>query len=300
MKISNVLFEAVEKLKVNGVQDARLQAKILMAHILKENEQFLIVHNQDELSEYIIEEYRKYIDKLIKGIPIQYITNKQEFMKLNFYVDENVLIPQPDTEILVEEVINNNSKVFNNIKASNNAQEKNSNDIKIEILDLCTGSGAIGISLAKYIENCKVTCTDISMKALQIAKLNAEKNLVHRNMEFILSDLFQELQGKTFNIIVSNPPYIKTEVIKKLDKTVQNEPFLALGGGEDGLYFYKQIAEKAYKFLKESGELYLEIGYDQKSEVIKLLKDINKYEEITCKKDLAGNDRVIIAKKKLI
>ena len=212
-------------------------------------------------------------------------------MKLNFYVDENVLIPQPDTEILVEEIINKYNKNINECINKEDDTER-----KIEILDLCTGSGAIGISLAKYIKNSKVTCTDISMKALQVAKLNAEKNLVHKNMEFILSDLFENLQERKFDIIVSNPPYIKTEVINKLEKSVQNEPHLALDGGKDGLDFYKIISEESYKFLKLNGEIYLEIGYDQKEEVIKLLENTNKYEDIVCIKDLAGNDRVVISK----
>lgn len=200
-------------------------------------------------------------------------------MKLQFYVDENVLIPQPDTEMLVEQVINEN---------------KNKD---INILDLCTGSGAIGISIAKYIEKSNITATDISCKALQIAKLNAEKNLVHKKIEFILSDMFNNIGKKTFDIIVSNPPYIKTKTIKKLDKTVQNEPNLALDGGMDGLKFYKIIAQKAHEFLNKNGKIYLEIGYDQKDDVVNLLKNTFKYKDIICIKDLEQNDRVIIASK---
>ena len=214
-------------------------------------------------------------------------------MKLEFYIDENVLIPQPDTEIVVEQIIND---------------YKNK---EVKILDLCTGSGAIAISLAKYIEKSKVTATDISNKALQIAKLNAEKNLCHTKMRFILSDMFENLENdenfnkdinnidnKLFDVIVSNPPYIKTDVIKNLDVAVQNEPILALDGGVDGLKFYKIIAENAYKFLNENGRLYLEIDYDQKEDVISLLEKNNNYDEIRCIKDLAGNDRVITAKKR--
>lgn len=249
-------------------------------------------------------------------------------MKLEFYIDENVLIPQPDTEIVVEQIIND---------------YKNK---EVKILDLCTGSGAIAISLAKYIEKSKVTATDISNKALQIAKLNAEKNLCHTKMKFILSDMFEKLENdenydnniencknsnkeinnniensnkeisnnienneninkninntdnKLFDVIVSNPPYIKTDVIKNLDVAVQNEPILALDGGVDGLKFYKIIAENAYKFLNENGRLYLEIDYDQKEDVISLLEKNNNYDEIRCIKDLAGNDRVITAKKR--
>ena len=220
-----------------------------------------------------------YIDKIINGKPIQYITNEQEFMKLKFYVDENVLIPQPDTEILAEKIIDEYS------------------DKEAKIWDLCTGSGAIAISLAKYIKKSNIIATDISNKAIQIAKLNAEKNLVHKKIKFILSDMFKNIENDTFDLIVSNPPYIKTDVINNLEKSVQNEPNIALDGGEDGLKFYKIIAENAYKFLNNNGKLYLEIGFDQKENVINLLQKTYKYNEITCIKDLAGNDRLIIASK---
>ena len=220
-----------------------------------------------------------YIDKIINGKPIQYITNEQEFMKLKFYVDENVLIPQPDTEILAEKIIDEYS------------------DKEVKIWDLCTRSGAIAISLAKYIKKSNIIATDISNKDIQIAKLNAEKNLVHKKIKFILSDMFKNIENDTFDLIVSNPPYIKTDVINNLEKSVQNEPNIALDGGEDGLKFYKIIAENAYKFLNNNGKLYLEIGFDQKENVINLLQKTYKYNEITCIKDLAGNDRLIIASK---
>lgn len=245
---------------------------------LKNRGSYIIAHGEKELDTEKKEKFASYIDKIIKGIPIQYVTNSQEFMKLNFYVDENVLIPQPDTEIIVEQIIEDYKK----------------SDVRI--LDLCTGSGAIGISLAKYIEKSKVVATDISNKALQIAKLNAERNLTHRKMQFILSDMFEKIDNEKFDVIVSNPPYIKTDIINKLEKAVQNEPSIALDGGLDGLKFYKIIADNTEKFLKENGKLYLEIGYDQKEEVTKLLKKTNNFKEIICKQDLAGNNRMIIAK----
>lgn len=291
MQIKELLKEGKLKLVQNEIEDASIQGNILMQYVLKQSNSYIIANGEKRLEEHQVNEYRNYINKIIEGKPIQYITNNQEFMKLNFYVDENVLIPQPDTEILVEEVINKCNEYIGNDIDKNIVTEP-----KIEILDLCTGSGAIGICLAKYIKNSKVTCTDISMKALQIAKLNAEKKLVHKNMEFILSDLFENLEEKKFDIIVSNPPYIKTDVINKLEKSVQNEPHLALDGGKDGLKFYKIIAKEAYKFLNPKGKIYLEIGYDQKEEVISLLESTNKYKDIICIKDLSGNDRVVIAK----
>lgn len=293
MQIKELLKEGKFKLIQNEIDDASIQSKILMQFVLKQSQSFIIACGEKQLEEYQVSEYKSYIDKIIEGKPIQYITNNQEFMKLNFYVDENVLIPQPDTEILVEEVINNCNQDTDEGIIKDSSKEIIS---KIEILDLCTGSGAIGISLAKYIKECKVTCTDICMKALQIAKLNAEKNLVHKNMEFILSDLFENLQKIKFDIIVSNPPYIKTEVINTLKKPVQNEPHLALDGGKDGLDFYKKIIKNAPEYLNPNGKIYLEIGYDQKEDVIRLLEDANQYKSIKCIQDLAGNDRVIIAR----
>ena len=217
------------------------------------------------------------LKKIVSGVPVQYLTNNQEFMKLNFYVDENVLIPQPDTEILVEEIIN---------------QYKQK---KCKILDICTGSGAIAIALAKYLENVKIVASDISVKALQIAKLNAEKNLVHKKIKFIVSDMFSKINEKNFDIIVSNPPYIKSKIISKLDNQVKKEPYIALDGGQDGLKFYKIIISNSYKYLNNNGKLFLEIGYDQKNDVINLLNENNYYDNIYSKKDLAKNDRIVVA-----
>ena len=201
-------------------------------------------------------------------------------MKLDFYVDENVLIPRADTEILVEEVIDKCTK---------------DGEREYKILDLCTGSGIVGISLAKYIKKCEVVCADISKKALEIAKKNAKSNNAD-NTKFIYSNMFSNIKDK-FDIIVSNPPYIKRKVIEKLEKEVQNEPYIALDGGIDGLDFYKLIACEAYKYLNDTGEVFLEIGYDQKEEVINLLENSGKFSNIYSKKDLYGNDRVVVARR---
>ena len=214
------------------------------------------------------------MEKLLNNVPIQYLTNKQEFYGIEFYVDENVLIPQPDTEILVEEVIQI-------------AKKEN----KKKILDLCTGSGAIAIALEKNIENANIMATDISEKALEVAK----KNDKEQKIKFIKSDMFENLQNETFDIIVSNPPYIKEHFIKELPKEVQKEPIIALNGGVDGLEHYKIIINNAKKYLKNNGYLCLEIGEDQKEEVLQLLEKHN-YTGIYSKTDLAGNDRIIIAK----
>ena len=258
-------------------EEAYRLSKMLLKHILNVTDSYIVINADNELEDSVLNEFKSGIEVLKAGIPLQYITHHQEFMGLDFYVDSNVLIPQPDTEILVEEVINlckENSKV----------------------LDLCTGSGAIGVSIAKNVKNAEVTVSDISEKALEIAKKNSINNEVIDKCKFVLSDMFENIQDK-FDIIVSNPPYIKTEIIKTLDKEVQNEPHLALDGGEDGLYFYKVIAQNAYKYLNENGILALEIGYDQREEVTSLLQQTGKYSNVYCKKDLAGNDRIIACKK---
>ena len=277
MNLKEILKYGKEELIKNNIEDASIIAKELAEYIFKITRAQMIANNDMEFSKDQTDNYINSIKKISIGIPIQYITNNQEFMNLNFYVDENVLIPQPDTETLVEEVINE-------------YKEK-----KCEILDLCTGSGAIAISLAKYINESNIVASDISMKALQIAKLNAEKNLVRKKIEFIESDMFNKIYKDDFDIIVSNPPYIKTKVIEELDKQVKNEPYIALDGGADGLKFYKIIIENAYKYIKNEGKVFLEIGYDQKNELINLFKENNHYENIYTKKDLGGNDRIIVA-----
>lgn len=280
MKIKEALEEAKKELIKNNIEDSLLICRELLSFTLKQNKQYLIINQNEEISIKQYNEFKENIKKIINGIPLQYITNKQEFMKLNFYVDKNVLIPQPDTEILVESVIELSKKIKANVR----------------ILDLCTGSGAIAISIDYILKQnnikSEVFASDISSKALEIAKRNNQEN--NTNVKFILSNLFTNIDNK-FNIIVSNPPYIKTKEIEALSKQVQNEPILALNGGIDGLDFYKKIVEEAYKYITESGYLCLEIGYDQKEDVIELINKNNNYKYEKCIKDLSNNNRCIIA-----
>lgn len=279
MTIKELIQKGTIDLKVAGVTEPKLKARLLMQFILNKPRQFLLVYDNEQVSKSNEAKYLDCIKKLISGIPLQHITHSQEFMKLNFFVNEDVLIPRPDTEVLVEEVIN----IANKVKAK-------------KILDLCTGSGAIAISLAKYIKNSEITALDISDKAIEIAKRNAKSNGVENQITFVKSDLFNELPKEKYDIIVSNPPYIKKDIIKTLDKEVQKEPNLALDGGYDGLDFYRKIVNHGYDYLKYNGYICLEIGYDQKDEVIELIKNEDKYINTYCKKDLYGNDRVIVTK----
>ena len=280
MNIKDTLRYGIGKLKENEIAEPVLKTRMLLGHILNKEKEYLLIHETEEIDEELSKKFKDGTDKLCENIPLQYIINKQEFMGLEFYIDENVLIPQPDTEVLVEEVIN----ILRNEK-------------KEKILDLCTGSGAIGISIAKNIENIKVTLSDISKNALNVAKKNCNKILNNNKINIVESDLFEKINDK-FDIIVSNPPYIKSKIIQTLDKEVQNEPLLALDGGEDGLKIYRRIINEAYKYLNSDGYLCLEIGYDQKDEVIDLINNSGKYIEIYSKKDLSKNDRIIVCKKK--
>lgn len=276
MTIKQALTKGMIILKSNKVESPKLKARLLLQYVLKKKREQLIIYDNEQITVQQERAYMENLDKLIKGNPLQHITNSQEFMKMNFFVNNDVLIPRPDTEILVEEVIKLG-------KAKNN----------LTILDLCTGSGAIAVSLAKYLPMAKIYASDISRKALEVAQINAKNNEVLDRIEFINSNLFEKIEGK-FDIIVSNPPYIKTEVIKTLDNEVQKEPIIALDGGEDGLDFYKKIVEEAYSHLKFNSHLCFEIGYDQRDAVIEIIKNAKVYSGTYCKKDLYGNDRVIV------
>lgn len=275
MNIQNLLNYGIKFLKDNNIEEADLKCKMLLSNLLNVRKEYLVIHNEDAVSEAIEVIFKEKLNELKEGKPIQYIISNQEFMGLNFYVDENVLIPQPDTEILVEEVI-----------------EKMKQNVSKSVLDLCTGSGAIAISIAKNVENTKVYATDISQEAIEVAKKNAISNNV--DIEFILSNMFENID-KQFDFIVSNPPYIEKAIIPTLPEEVKYEPEIALDGGEDGLEFYKIIAKKAKSFLNKDGYIAVEIGYNQRVAVIKIFEE-EGYKEIYSKKDFGGNDRIVVAK----
>lgn len=280
MNIKEIRKIAIENLIKSNIEDSNTKISILLQYLLSMSKTEIMLHENMELDETQKEEIFKCVEEIIEGKPIQYITHHQEFMGLDFYVDENVLIPQPDTEILVEETIHMINR-------------KNEN---IRILDLCTGSGAIAISIENYARDrniIKIYASDISAEALEIARKNAILNNEETNIRFIKSNMFENINDK-FDIILSNPPYIETQTIANLSKEVQNEPHIALDGGADGLDFYRIIAKEAKKHLNRNGWILLEIGYNQKESVSNLLQE-EKYENITCIKDLNGNDRVIMA-----
>lgn len=279
MTIKELLNRATYKLKDAKIEQPILKARILMQYTLNKPREYIIVYDNKEVSKDQEERYVQNIERLISGTPLQHITKTQEFMKINFFVNEDVLIPRPDTEVLVEEVIEITKRLT-----------------RPKVLDLCTGSGAIAISIAKYAKNAVIYASDISKNAIKVAKKNAKTNGVDNRIEFIESDLFDSIPKTKFDIIVTNPPYIKRSEISKLDIEVQKEPQMALDGGIDGLEFYRKISNNAYDYLKYNGYLCMEIGFDQKEFVLDILNYEKRYSGTYSKKDLYGNDRIIVTR----
>ena len=260
-----------------GVPDAGTDAWILLEHVTGVSRTRYYVNPRQVLSKEEEERYLSYIEKRKKRIPVQHLTGVQEFMGLEFIVNEHVLIPRQDTEVLVETV-------------------REDLEPGMRVLDMCTGSGCILISLMKRMQTVSgedgITGVgvDLSREALQVAEENASKQKV--GAVFAESDLFDKVEG-TYDIIVSNPPYIRTSVIKELQEEVKlHDPYAALDGKEDGLFFYREIIKKSKEYLKKGGRLYFEIGYDQGEDVKKLMEEAG-FSEVTVKKDLAGLDRVV-------
>ena len=284
MQIKEILKLGVELLREKNIEEPNLKVKMLLSDVLNKTKEYLIIHDEEEVNENEKKVFLEKIERLRNYEPIQYILNRQEFMGFSFSVNENVLIPQPDTENLVEEVLHIADKL-----------DKDINE-EIRILDLCTGSGAITISIAKLLgKKVLVYASDISAEALKVAEENSMNNMA--NIYFFKSNLFEKISNLyKFDIIVSNPPYIETKKIENLPEEVKREPKIALDGGEDGLKFYKEISKEAKKYLLENGYLAFEIGYNQREYVESILKQ-DRYKNIYSRKDLSGNDRVVIAQK---
>lgn len=286
MTLFELAAEGEKALKSAGVPDPENDARLLlyeafyldMVHFLMNRMQLLDVEAEETQEK--IKAYREMISRRSRRIPLQQILGSQEFMGLNFSVNEHVLIPRQDTETLVELVLENH-------------REK-----KLRLLDVCTGSGCIGISLAVKGGYQHVTAVDVSEEALHVARKNWEglrPGNSGQKMEFFQGDLFSALPPETeaFDIITSNPPYIPSEVIEGLEPEVRDhEPLLALDGAEDGLLFYRRIAEEAGDWLKAGGSIYLEIGHDQGAAVKDLLEQAG-FQNVQVRKDLPGNDRVV-------
>ncbi|PBI37543.1 peptide chain release factor N(5)-glutamine methyltransferase [Clostridioides difficile] len=278
MTIKDIIIKYSYKLK--DISDTpRLDTELLLQKTLGVDRLYIHLNLNKELTEEQKTKFIGFAEERLNGRPIAYIVENREFMGLDFFVKEGVLIPRPDTETLVEEIIEI-------------CREKKD----VSILDIGTGSGAITISLAKYIENSKIMSFDVSEIALEIAKKNSIINEVGEKIKYINSDLFTAISDSNikFDIIVSNPPYIKKQDIETLHKQVKDyEPYNALEGGEDGLDFYRRITEQGKKYLNKRGILAYEVGHNQAEDVINIMKS-NGYKKIYTKKDIQGIDRVVI------
>ena len=272
------LCEAVNKsfyILKDSVPNPRYEAELLAAYTLKKDRIYLNIHKNDFIDCESLKQLLELSTIRSQGKPFAYITGKKEFMSLEFTVNENVLIPRPETEELVSNIID---------------MCKNK---EVSILDLCTGSGAIAISCAYYIPKSNCTGIDISEKALEVASYNAKSLGVDKKVKFIKSDILNSVLNfdEKFDILVSNPPYIESSEILRLDKTVsQFEPTLALDGGTDGLDFYRKIIKDSHLYLRKGGIIIFEIGYNQGEAVNKLMQE--KFSNIEILKDFSGNDRI--------
>lgn len=277
MKIRAAIIEASDTLKKTGITECDNDAWMLFSYAANMNRTQYLLKADEEIDEALLIRYRNLIERRALREPLQYITGSAPFMGREFLVNDSVLIPRFDTENLVIE-----------------AQKYISEGMKV--LDMCTGSGCIGLSLACDNSSCSFTLADISEPALEVARLNMN-NLNCSNVNLINTDMFDNIDG-IYDIIVSNPPYIPTKDIEELEEEVKNrEPMSALDGSEDGLLFYKILASKSGKHLKNGGYLLLEIGYNQAEDVKTLLAE-NKFADIYVVKDLAGLDRVVCGRRK--
>ena len=271
MNYTEAFLMGMQKLKEAEIGEAQLDARLLLEEVCGTDHNTLLCHGDREVSETEEEQYRKALEQRAVHVPLQHLLGYQDFMGLRFQVNEHVLIPRQDTEILVEEAM------------------RYLHD-GMRILDLCTGSGCILLSLLHYSNDCEGTGVDISKESLQVAALNAE--LLGIKADFLKSDLYEKVTGK-FDLLVSNPPYIERKVIPTLMEEVREyDPYIALDGGEDGLDFYRRIIGGAQDYLKRGGQILMEIGSGQAQAVSELLREAG-FKEIDVCRDFAGLDRVV-------
>lgn len=277
--VFEVLKAASQRLSDAHIDNPRLDAEILLAHVINCRRLSLYVDSNKKLPLETVCRFNQLINQRLKGVPVAYLTNSKDFMGLSFAVNQNVLIPRPETEILTEFV----GEYLRGLGGD------------VTFADLGTGSGAIAISILKFVKSARASAVDLSSEALEVAKFNATKFNVQDRLELLQGDLFAPLQGKIFNAIVSNPPYIPTGELETLQSEVKKEPRLALDGGQDGLSFYRRIISDAPRFLSDGGLLAVEIGINQASAVKTLMEAANLV-SVEVFKDLAGLERVVVGR----
>ena len=273
--ISSLLNWTVNYFKSKNIQSARLDAEVLLSHVLRQERIYLYVHFDEPMEQNELSKFREYVKKRAQHVPIAYIIGEREFMGLPFKVTKDTLIPRPDTEILVENVLNNVDK-----------------DKEIEIVDIGTGSGAIILSLLVNLPKAQGKTVDISSKAIEVAKENAVNLQVNDRCEFFVGDLFAPLNDNKFDVIVSNPPYIPNN--QEIEAMVKdNEPHVALFGGNDGLYFYRRIFKEVKPLLKDRALLAFEMGFDQRELMEEALQTYFPDDRHEIIKDINGKDRML-------
>jgi len=279
MNIQSAVIGGISVLKNKSILSAQLDTEILMAKALGKNREYIILNHNKVLNNKDLEYFKKLVHERATRKPIAYLLNKKFFWKCEFYVDKNTLIPRPDTEIIIEQIL----------KVTKNKDY-------LRILDIGVGSGCILLSILKERKNFYGTGLDISKNSINISKINAKRLFVDKRVKFYKSDV-DKFTDRKYDLIVSNPPYIKKSDLKYLESDVLKfEPKLALDGGLDGLTVIRKVIKKSSELLKKNGKFILEIGFDQKSKVIKLLNNKGFYINGTIK-DLAENDRCIISTK---
>ncbi|MEE0772532.1 MAG: peptide chain release factor N(5)-glutamine methyltransferase [Anaerovoracaceae bacterium] len=289
MKTRLLVKEGEYRLAKAFCMDAKIDAEELYCFLTGTDKVGLFLKANEEVDEETEEKYMELIKRRAERIPLQHITGTQEFMGHVFKVTPDVLIPRQDTETLVEEAARTIQK---NPGGKKSFLQKLLKAPEWEVLDLCCGSGAIGISLMKICSNIRVVASDISSAAIAVASQNAAA--LRAKVKFVEGDMFKPHAGKKFDMIVSNPPYIRTAMLSILQEEVKDhEPLTALDGGKDGLDFYRIIVKEAAPHLKPGGFLMLEIGHDQGEDLRKMLKDDGRYTPAEVIKDLPGKDRVV-------
>ena len=279
MNYQELLVDASKQLKFYKINSAMLDAELILSKTLGLSREKILLNLNEKINDEVLEKFNYFLKLRKQNRPIAYILGFKDFWKYKFQVDKNVLIPRPETEIIIEQALKNLPKLS-----------------KKNILDIGTGSGCIIISIIKERENCKATAIDKSLKALKVAKLNAEMHHVQKKIKFLNIDVDKYFANK-YDLIVSNPPYIKDSEILSLDKDVKlNEPKLALSGGKSGLNKVFKVIKKSQKLLKTNGKLILEIGDKQSKEVKKYLTQ-NNFNQIQIFKDLSRKDRCIVSTK---
>lgn len=296
LKTIELAKSGAEYLKACDVPDSRAEADLLLAAILKVARATLYAEPDWEVSSQDRNDYLQLLTRRGNRQPLAYLLKTREFMGLEFYVDERVLIPRPETELLVEKTLEMGKTIAekkNQTEEKNKVKKENKPEEQVRILDLCTGSGAIAVSLAFYFPSASVTAGDISWEALAVARQNALR--LQAEVDFRQGDLFTPFPGETFDLLVSNPPYVSAEEYSRCSPEVQKEPSLALLGGQDGLEFYRKIALEGGNYLNPGGSILLEIGCSQGAVVARLFQEQGYKTAIFT--DYAGLDRIVLAEK---